>query len=285
MFANVDFKSPVEIQRQQAAQSWKNYTVPKGVQITPIHIGSIAAEWVRPVHATQKCAILYLHGGGFYMGLYNSHRQMVTRIAQNVNVPILMIDYRLAPEHPFPAALEDTITAYHYLLDQGYAPHQIMIMGDSAGGNLTLSALLKLKDQGDPLPAAAAALSGVFELSGNLDGWLPLARLDPILRGSLLEFIHESYIGDHDPLSPLISPLYGDLRGLPPLLLHAGTHEVLLYDAQELARRADAAGVNVQLEIWKGMWHVFQICVGYVPEATRAIHKIGMFARQHLGHA
>jgi len=215
------------------------------------------------------------------MGSRRTHRAFVARLAAACHIQALSIDYRLAPEHPFPAGLEDVLTAYRWLLHQGTPAERIVIAGDSAGGNLVLAALLSLRDAGEALPVTAVCLSPATVLHW---GDRSRSRRDPLVRRDALGLLIDAYIGTHDPHLPLLSPLYGDLHDLPPLLIQVGTNELLLRSVQEFAERARTAGVEVTLEVWGGMWHVWQMTTPLVPEATRAVKHIGLFVEQHLGH-
>ena len=201
-------------------------------------------------------------------------------LAQKMGVHALMVDYRLAPEHPFPAGLDDCVQAYRWLLQQGIAPENIVIAGDSAGGNFTITTLMKLRDSGDPLPAAGACLSPVVDLAEK--GGLFDEVYDPVLHPRAAKLYNQSYVAQHDAHAPLISPAYGDWQGLPPLLIHAGEDEILRQDAIRAEELARAAGNEVQLEIYPRMWHVWQINLE-LPQATESLDKIAHFLCSHLG--
>lgn len=189
----------------------------------------------------------------------------------------LAVDYRLAPEHPFPAALEDCLATYRWLLQSGISPQNITIGGLSAGGNLTLAMLLSLRDAGDPLPAAAVCLSAITDM--ELTGESFRSNSDPMLTADFTMRVVKQYVGNHERHSPLLSPLYGDLHGLPPILIQVGEDELLLSDATRLAERASTAGVDVTLEVWPKMWHGWHLFAPYLPEAQRAVDAIGRFVR------
>ncbi len=231
---------------------------------------------------TSEHILYYLHGGGFYTGSSESCRQFSFRLAQAARAKAMTIDYRLAPEHPFPAALEDSLAAYRWLLENNFRPENIIIGGDSAGGNLALATLVALRDAGDPLPAAAFCMSPALDMLLSGESLTTHASLDPIFTRAYFEWAAPLYIGEGDPRNPLMSPLYADLRGLPPLLIHVGSHELMLSDSTRLAENAQEAGVDVTLKIWEEMFHVFQV-FSFLPEARQAVREIGDFARQHLG--
>lgn len=234
--------------------------------LTPVEAGGVPAEWVVPPNATDT-QILYLHGGGYVLGSINTHRGLVSRIARAAEARGLVLDYRLAPEHPFPAAIEDAVAAYRFLLNEGAEPAQIAIAGDSAGGGLTLATLISLRDAGDPLPACAVTLSAWTDLANTGESRRTRADLDPMDDPDSPP-LGDYYLDGVDPKHPLASPLYADLHGLPPLLMQVGTHETLHDDTIRLAEKAKAAGVDLTLEIDEGMIHVYQMYASMVPEAA-----------------
>jgi monoterpene epsilon-lactone hydrolase len=253
------------------------------VDVEPVTAGGVPAEWVCPHDPLDERAIFYLHGGSYTMGSLDSHRGLVGHIALASGMCVLIIDYRLAPEHPFPAALEDAAAAYHWLLEIGVPPENIAIAGDSAGGGLTMATLLSLRDEGIALPALAVLLSPWTDLAGTGESLTTLDQADPMLKWNEgLEINAAYYFGDNDPRSPLISPLYADLHGLPPLLIQVGSNEILLDDATRLADQARQSDVDVTLQVWEGMWHVWHPWAGLVPESQQALDEISAFIRDHL---
>lgn len=256
--------------------------LPPDTRVEKTTVGRMTAEWVSGQNAEEGRVILLVHGGAYALGSCNSHRDLAARIAIASSARALVVEYRLAPENPFPAGLEDAISAYRWLLERGTKPENIVIVGDSAGGGLTLATLLSLRDAGDPLPAGAVLLSPWTDLAMSGESHTSRAELDPVLnKGTMPQFIGY-YLGDRDPKTPLASPLYADLHGLPPLYIHVGDDEILLDDSRMLAERARAAGVDVSLEVWEGMWHVFHSSASQVPEGTQAIEKIGAFVKQRV---
>jgi acetyl esterase/lipase len=205
---------------------------------------------------------------------------MVAQICRVAGSRALAVDYRLAPENPFPAALDDGLTTYRWLLKGGTAPNDVVIAGDSAGGNLTLAMLLSLRDAAEPLPAAAVCISPMTDLLGSGESFR--TKKDPVVTAEFALMMARHYVGAHDPHSPLISPYYGDLHGLPPLLIHVGGDEILLSDATRFADKARAAGVDVRLVVWRRMWHVWHFFAPSLPEARKAIEAVGAFIREHL---
>jgi epsilon-lactone hydrolase len=253
-----------------------------GVRSEPAGVPGIPAEWLIPGNAVDDRAILYLHGGGYVIGSINSHRAMVSQLALAAQSRVLIIDYRLAPENRFPAAVEDAVASYRWLLSQGYKPGRIGIAGDSAGGGLTAATLVSLRDSGDPLPAAAMMLSPWADLEVKGESCRTVGWRDPMVSGYALRKWAALYLGGADPRDPLASPIHADLKGLPPLCIHVGTCEVLHDDAGRLAERAEKDGVPVELDVCEGMFHVYQFFSPLVPESKEAIEKLGSFFKNNL---
>jgi acetyl esterase/lipase len=225
---------------------------------------------------------LYLHGGGYVIGSLNTHRELASRIARSTQSRALVIDYRLAPEHPFPAAVDDATAAYRWLVGTGVSPSRIAVAGDSAGGGLTLATLLALRDARQPLPAAGVCMSPWTDLEGTGASAQPGGADDPLLQVAGLREMGRHY-AVANPRHPLAAPLYASFRGLPPLLIQVGTREILLDDSTRVAVKAKAEGVDVTLETWDGLIHVWQLFGPDVPESEQAVARIGEFARKHFG--
>lgn len=249
------------------------------VDVTPVKISSVPGEWISMAGAKPERVVLYIHGGGYISGSPRTHRMLIAQIVEAADARALVPDYRLAPEFPYPAALEDSLIAYFWLLEQGIDPANIVVAGDSAGGGLTIALLTALRDTGAPLPAGAACLSPWLDLALEGESMRANATTD-YLNESVIRTAAKMYANGHDPHTPHISPLYADLRGLPPLLIQAGTAETLLDDAKRFARRATEAGVEVDLELWENMVHVFQFFYLVAPEARQALNHIGRFIKQ-----
>ncbi|MEZ4609903.1 MAG: alpha/beta hydrolase [Caldilineaceae bacterium] len=277
----VDETFSVEEFRAGVDRASARMKLPKGVQTTPVRIEQMDAEWITPEGAAEDKVLFYIHGGGFISGSVLTHRMHVAKFALGSGFKSLLFNYRLAPEHPFPAAVEDCVTAYQWLLDQGYAPPDIVVGGESAGGTLTLSLLLALKEQGIALPAAAFAISPVTDLRCQADSFRTNAAKDIAPMGSW-DLWTGYYIADNDPTQPLLSPLMGDFAGAPPLLICVGSHEIHLDDCVNVAHKAEADGVDVTLRVWPGMVHAFPILAPWFPEATQAHAEICDFARRHI---
>jgi monoterpene epsilon-lactone hydrolase len=254
--------------------------VPEDVRVESVDANGVPAEWVVPPDAADGRVVLYVHGGGYVIGSLNTHRALVAAIARSAGARALSLDYRLAPEHPFPAAVEDAVTGYRWLLANGVRPEQIVIAGDSAGGGLTIATLIALRDQGEPLPAAGVCLSPWVDLEGIGESMTTKAAVDPMVQKDGLQRMAAAYLGGADPRSALAAPLYAELRGLPPLLIQVGTAETLLDDSTRITARARDAGVDVTLEPWEEMIHVWQLFGPAMPEAQQAVERIGEYIRQ-----
>jgi acetyl esterase/lipase len=257
--------------------------LPEGARVEPLRIGDLAAEWIHGAGAGDDATLLYLHGGGYALGSILSHRNLVARVSEAMGMRALLVEYRLAPEHPFPAGLDDACDVYRWLLRSGVPANRIVVAGDSAGGGLTMALLVALRDAGESMPAAAVVLSPWTDLEVSGETVELNAARDPMIhRGGALA-LAAAYLSGGDARHPLCSPIHADLRGLPPLLVHVGGSEVLLDDSRRLARRARDAGVDVSLEEWDDMIHVWHAFAPILPEATAAIEKIGAFARARVG--
>jgi monoterpene epsilon-lactone hydrolase len=260
----------------------RNLPMPPNVEVKQTTVGNIAAEWLRPVGTTDNRAVLYLHGGAYTMGSCTTHRALASRIAIASQTPALLPEFRLAPEYPFPAALEDGVAIYRWLIEQGISPQKMVVAGDSSGGGLAIALTVLLRDKDVPLPAAITCLSPWADLELTGESLTTRAQVDPICSLEESQFHATHYIGEHDARAPLVSPIYADLHGLPPILIQVGDREILLSDAIRLTERAHKDGVDAELEVWDGMWHVWHLFARYVPEGQRAIDKIGAFIRKYL---
>ncbi|MDH3552589.1 MAG: alpha/beta hydrolase [Gammaproteobacteria bacterium] len=253
-----------------------------GVKANRSAVQGLPALWMQPRRATDNKLLLYLHGGAYIMGNIATHRQFVSFIAREAGVRALLPEYRLAPEHRFPAAVEDAAGLYRALLADGYAAEDIVVAGDSAGGGLTMAMLLALRDADDPLPAAACLLSPWLDLAAAGETMTTRAERDPWFKPQDMPIVADYYCEPGQRMNPLVSPVYADLSGLPPLYIQVGEEEILLSDSTRAADKVTAAGGEVELEIWPGMWHVFQMFVYLMPEAKIATRKIGAYIRQVL---
>ncbi|HEY6421387.1 MAG TPA: alpha/beta hydrolase [Candidatus Binataceae bacterium] len=256
------------------------FPVDADVKREAVQAGSVKAEWVTAPGADAGRAILYLHGGGYVIGSINTHRSLAARLSKSAKARVLLIDYRLAPEHPFPAAVDDSVAAYRWMLASGLKPARIAVAGDSAGGGLTIAALVAIRDAKLPTPAAGVALSPWVDLEGIGESMTTKAAVDPMVQKAGLVEMGKLYLGGKDPRTPLAAPLYADLTGLPPLLIQVGTAETLMDDSSRIAERARKAGVKVTYEPWDNMFHVFQMFAPILDEGQQAIEKIGEFVRR-----
>ena len=272
-----------EEMRADFEQATSFFSVPADVRYEEVDAGGVPAEWIMAPGATAERVILYLHGGGYTIGSVKTHRELISRLSRVAGARALAINYRLAPEHPFPAAVEDATTAYRWLLKNGVEPGRIVIAGDSAGGGLTVAALVALRDAGDPPPAAGVCLSPWVDMEGVGESMTAKAEADPIVQREHLLEMAKAYLGNANPRTPLAAPLYADLTELSPLLIHVGTAEVLLDDSVRLAERARSAGVDVALEPWEDMIHVWHIFASILPEGQQALDRIGEFIRERTG--
>ncbi|MCS7050837.1 MAG: alpha/beta hydrolase [Thermomicrobium sp.] len=257
----------------------RRVVLPSGIRRQESRLDGVRAVWLVPDGAPADRVLLYLHGGGFVYGLSGQHLRMVAELIRRMGVRALLVDYRLAPRFPWPAALDDCLEAYRWLLRQGFAPQRIVVAGDSAGGNLAIVLSMALRDAGEPLPAAVACLSPVGDLAAREGGSGPVG--DAVLHPRAIRRFNRSYVDGHDPRHPLISPLYGDWRGLPPFLVHAGGAELLREDAERITAAARAAGVAVELAIYPGMWHVWQLHLE-LPQAQQSLDAIARWLMRHL---
>lgn len=253
-----------------------------GVSVREDSIAGLHARWLTPEQVPDDKLLLYWHGGGYVVGSYRSHRSFVSHIAREAGVRALLPEYRLAPEHPFPAAVEDSVGVYRALLDQGYEPGNIVVAGDSAGGGLTAAMLLSLREAGDPLPAAIALLSPWLDLSGQGESMITRADRDPWFHAEGLQHVSRLYCSEGELINPLVSPVFADASGLPPALIQVGDDEILLSDSERFAENMRAGGGQVEVDIWPGMWHVWPMFIGFMPESRRAVEKIGEFIRTSI---
>ncbi|HWY23645.1 MAG TPA: alpha/beta hydrolase [Nevskia sp.] len=264
----------------QMRQDWDSFLWREvaGVRTTEVGVGALKARWIDAAGADASRVLLYFHGGGYKMGSSASHHELMCRLSAVAGCRVLGLDYRLLPEHRFPAPLEDAAAAWSWLQEQGYAPRQIVVAGDSAGGGLAAALLLQLREAGAALPAAAVLLSALTDLETRGASYDTRAARDPIHNRALIQALARQYLGaEGDARQPLASPLNGELAGLPPLLLQVGDRETGLDDSVLFAQKAAAAGVPVTLEVWEGMIHVFQQFPDELAEARDAVARIGAF--------
>jgi acetyl esterase/lipase len=258
--------------------------LPAGLEAFPFDLNGMHAEWLIPAGAGKDKVIFYTIGGGYISGTCSDHRTLVAKVAHISRTALLMFDHRLAPEDPYPAALEDSLQAYRWLLEQGTAPENIVMMGESAGGGLCLATLLAIRDQGLPLPAGAVALSPWTDLKLTGESYRTKRNIC-ISPPGMSKVCSQYYYGDHNPTDPWISPLYGDLDGLPPIFINVGTYETMMDDSTRFAAKAKAAGVATTLVIGEKMVHCYPLMAPMFPEATQALDEICTFIKRRLGKA
>jgi monoterpene epsilon-lactone hydrolase len=253
-----------------------------GVRIDIDEINGLHAEWLTPKNRVEGKLLLYLHGGGYVVGGCDMHRQMVSHIARAGRIRALLPEYRLAPEHKFPAAIDDAVSTYRALLDMGIKAEDVIFAGDSAGGGLAVGSLLALRDAGDPMPAAVVLLSPFLDATGSGESMQTRKDRDPLFYPEGLPTIVDHYCEPHQRRFPQISPLFADVEGLPPMFIQVGDDEILLSDSERFAVQCVAAGIEVELQVWPEMWHVFQFFVGKLPEARKAIKQMGAYIQSRL---
>lgn len=272
----------IEQQRVRQEKTIRSIRLPKEIQVKSISIEGIEAEWVQTADS-HRGVILYLHGGAYALGSIAIHRDFIARLAIATQMRCLAVNYRLAPENSFPAALEDVTRAFHWLLDQRHAAAKIMIAGDSAGGGLALATILSLRDAEEDLPAGVICISPWVDLAMTGTSIYDKAEFDPILNAASLKTYASYYAGENSLTNPLISPLYADLTGLPPILIQVGSDEILLSDATRFTEKARKSSAEVTLEIWDEMFHVFQL-ISFLPETRKALAQIARFVVQNIGN-
>jgi len=270
----------VEERRARMEEMGDRFPVPAAATVEAVQFAGCPAEWVYDPAADEGRVMLYVHGGGYVQGSLNTHRNMVYEIARAMGGRVLNLDYRLAPEHPFPAAVDDTVQAWRELLDSGVDPAKASFGGDSAGGGLVVAALMQARDLGLPLPACGCCISPWTDLVGTGQTMVTKAEADPMVQRAGLDFFADLYAGEAPKTEPLLSPLYGDLKGLPPLLVQVGTAETLLDDSRRLAARARHAGVAVDYAEWEDMPHIWHIFAPLLQKSRDAVQELGAYVRR-----
>ena len=265
--------------RQNIDARGLSYGVAGDVKVEPVDAGGVKAEWTSTANANSQRVILYVHGGGYVIGSLDSHRHAVSEMGRAAGTRMLALDYRLAPEHPFPAPVEDSLAAYRFLLAQGFQPEHIAIAGDSAGGGLVIAALVAIRDAGLPQPSCGWAISPWVDMEAIGDSMTTKAAEDPTVQKEGIAFMAGSYLNGADPRHPLAAPIYADLKGIAPLLIQVGAAETLYDDSIRLAREAGAAHVPVTLEIWPEMIHIWHIYHPILAAGRRAIDQGGAYVK------
>jgi epsilon-lactone hydrolase len=268
--------------RRDIDQRGKDFGLAADVTVQTVDAHGVRAEWTSTPNAGRSSAILYLHGGGYVIGSLDSHRHVAAEVGRASGTRTLAVDYRLAPEHPFPAPVEDTLAAYRYLLESDIQPKHIALAGDSAGGGLVVGALLAIREAGLPLPGCGWCISPWVDMEALGASYIDRAATDPTVQKATIELMAQRYLGGADPRHPHVAPIYGDLHGLPPLLIQVGAVETLLDDSLSLARKAGIADVPVDLQIWPEMIHVWHLYFPLLSAGRRAIAAGGSFVRKTL---
>lgn len=274
-----DISAPIANRRELLNQVGERFPLPRNLICRKASVGAVPCEWLTFPDAPADKLLFYIHGGGYVSGSPRSHRHLVASLAKQSNISALLIDYRLAPEHPFPAGLTDVLIAYKALLAEGFSAENIIIAGDSAGGGMSLSLLISLRSENIPLPKAAILLSPWTDLTVSGASIENRQHSDPYLRRDAIDLFVKHYCQEASPGHPLISPLFADLQGLPPLFIQAGNDEILLDDSVRLAENARLAGVDVDITVWPHMWHVWQFFIHLLPESRRANRDIVNFIK------
>ena len=275
--------TPIEDFRAQVNKAHKLFgKLPKGIRMEEEKIGDLYCERIIKLSADTDKIILYFHGGGYVSGTCEAHRIHVAKVVNYCNINAFVFEYRVAPENPFPAALEDALIAYKYLLENNFNSNNIVFMGDSAGGGLLLSLLNKLKAENLPLPVAAVALSPWTDLSCSGESYVKNLKVEPFAPKESWVVFSNYYVQKEDVYNPFISPIYGDLKKLPPLKIFVGGHETMLSDSVDYAQKAKEAGVEVELTVGEKLFHCYPICAPVFPEATKAMKEIAGFFNKHL---
>jgi monoterpene epsilon-lactone hydrolase len=278
-----DFDTSIEDFRARCEKSAGKYAkIPDGIEIKEENMNSINSEWIIPEGANTNHVILYVHGGGYVSGSCNDHRGFVSKFAKNCGTACLQFEYRLAPEYPFPAGLDDSVSVYQCLLDKGYKPGNMVFAGESAGGGLALALLLALKEQNIPMPAATVAISPWTDLTCSSDSYKSKNKVSvgPLNAWTVFSTY---YTGDNPPNLPLISPLFGELHGLPPIFINSGEHDELFEDGEKFYLEAKAAGVDITFRAGKGMVHCYPLLAPLFKEATEAMQEICDFINERIG--
>ncbi len=265
-----------ELRKKLVEPAWN---VPDGFHMTQIDMDKFSMEWLEPEQGNSNMTLLQLHGGGYVGAMRNAYRTFAAAYNElGGGMPVLTIDYRVAPEDPYPAALEDAVRAYNWLLDRGYPGNRIIVAGDSAGGGLALALCLYLRDHGIELPGGIIAMSPWTDMTASGESYETNFEKDPLFGNTRDSLIYNrDYLGLEDPRNPYISPAFGDLTGFPPMLIQVGSYEMLLSDAQTVAQKAKKQGVKVRFHISEGMFHVFQMAMQLMPESVMAWKEVEKF--------
>jgi epsilon-lactone hydrolase len=279
LFASKSPDPPLPVLRREWEAAARMEVLPRESRFNRVDIGELSGEWMEMPRVPRDRVFLLLHGGGFNAGSPRTHRRLAAHLSRATHMRVLTPEYRLAPEHPFPAAVKDALSVFGWLLSQGIDAEHIVVGGDSAGGGLTLSMLLALREAGAKMPFAAILMSPWADLTLSAPSYRTNRKYDPCVSLGDLQQAAEWYAGDRDPADPMLSPIFADLSGLPPMLIHAAADELMADEARLLAERAMAAGVETTLKIYDGVWHAFHGAGMEIPESRQAIDEIGTYLR------
>lgn len=274
--------TPLKVSREGWEEESKNLPLPEGISYEEVFLAGVRCESVKAEGVAGGQLVLYLHGGGYTSGSPATHRALASYLSRATEREVLVVDYRLAPEHPFPAGLNDAFDVYTALLEKGYKGEDIIIGGDSAGGGMTMALSYKIRDSRVVLPKALFLLSPWADLTASGESHKTKVEIDPFITMKGLVNSSDAYCSEAQLKEPLVSPVFGTMESLPPLYIQVGEEEILLSDAFMLRDRASEAGVEVTFEEWKGLWHVWHLAVGVVPEADRAVALLGDFVKKHF---
>ena len=271
------------LRRKKTDELGRKYSLAKNIKIQQVQLDGVTCEWAFLENAPLDKVIIFLHGGGFCIGSIDTYRHFTSRLAKATGIRVLYVEYRLAPENPFPGAVDDAISVYQSLLSQGLSAENIILVGDSAGAGLCLSSTLALRDNGEPLPAALVLFSPWTDLTLTSKSLKSNAKKDPLVFLDDQKRLVEAYAKGKDVKNPLISPRFGNFNGFPPILIHTSDDEVLLDDSLNLADKAKKDGVEVTLKLWKGMFHVFAIFPDHTPEGKKSLKEVVAFIHKKCG--
>jgi epsilon-lactone hydrolase len=279
LFAAKSPDPPLPILRREWEAAARLEVLPTGSRFSRVEIGALSGEWMEMPRVARDYVFLLLHGGGYNAGSPRTHRKLAAHLSRAAHMRVLTPEYRLAPEHPFPAAVKDALTAYGWLLGQGISADHVVVGGDSAGGGLAISMLLALREAGATMPLAVVLMSPWVDLTTSMPSYRSNRKYDACVTLESLRQAAQWYAGERDPADPMLSPVFSDLSGLPPMLIHAAADEMLVDEARALAERAGKAGVAATLKIYEGVWHAFHGAGMEIPESRQAIDEIGTYLR------
>jgi len=280
---NSGWNRPLNEIRQVAKAMSRSIKLPECIEICNVNADGVNTELFTSVNGKEDKLIIYFHGGGYCLGIENINRRFIAKMSEESGYKILLVDYRLAPEDPYPAAHEDALTVYKWVIRNKFKPQDLVLMGDSSGCGLILATLFKIREFWIAMPAAVVLISPVVDYTRGSTSLITRKELDPYRYDDPFSIVN-NFLGNNDVKNPLISPLYGDLSGIPPILIHASDHDVFLSDSISLAEKVRSVGVEVDIKIWEGLWHVFHLNADKVPEGREALKEIYSFIDKKIGN-